>query len=297
MNLVTRSAAPAIAIVLAAATGLLVPRAVAIEAKPYKAVDFLLEGPEPLYDCYLNYYYYIPCPTSSWFWGFSGWEPQSSIGTWFLIGDVTMFDDNFYMCDPFWCHTLEYFQVLDFAGYGAAYPGLYTVQFEIYCADDEGCPVGSPVWESGPVETEPGWNLILPDGPIYVSDCRTVGDGGAAYDRFLIVATHIGSDCTFPEWGYDNISYSVLEGCEMHDYSSRAAIYPRPQTSPYSSCHSGYYGQGFEYCPPLFFADPGDTTLDAGLYGVLEAAWRVFIVCEGQTTEPTTWGSIKGMYR
>lgn len=34
---------------------------------------------------------------------------------------------------------LEGFRFLDFAGYGTVYPGLYTVTFDVYCADRDGC--------------------------------------------------------------------------------------------------------------------------------------------------------------
>jgi hypothetical protein len=32
------------------------------------------------------------------------------------------------------------------------------VRFGLYCADEYGCPVGAALWNSGPYETEWGWN-------------------------------------------------------------------------------------------------------------------------------------------
>ena len=62
--------------------------------------------------------------------------------------------------------------------------------------------------------------------------------------------------------------------------------------------HSGYYGQGFRYCPPRWFKDGRDTTPDAIEYGYVELAWRIYLTCSGPSgVEPTTWGNIKSMYR
>jgi hypothetical protein len=84
----------------------------------------------------------------------------------------------------------------------------------------------------------------------------------------------------------------------MHEYSCLPTIYPRPYNSYYPTIHSGFYGQNFGYCPPMWFADSRDTSPDATVYGYVELAWRIYLVCSGPTNvEPTTWGNIKSMYR
>lgn len=99
-------------------------------------------------------------------------------------------------------------------------------------------------------------------------------------------------------WGADNISTPLGEGCPMHDLGCLPALYPRPYVGHYSIMHSGYYGQGFEYCPPLWFKDGNDTTADGSQYGFVELKWRIYLACSGPTaTEGTTWGDIKSMYR
>ena len=116
----------------------LVSSALGLEARAYQMrEDF---GSERLYDCVLNYYYYIPCPTYSWFWAWTGWEPGEIIGVFFAIGDIGTF--GYEPCCPIGCHQLEQFRVIDFAGYGTSYPGLFTVEFDVYCSDEHGCPVG-----------------------------------------------------------------------------------------------------------------------------------------------------------
>jgi len=70
-------------------------------------------GMEPLAECALNYY--IPCPTSSWFSGYCGWEIGDVLGAWFQIGDISMF--GYGPRDPTVCHTLIRLRALDFSGF------------------------------------------------------------------------------------------------------------------------------------------------------------------------------------
>jgi hypothetical protein len=280
----------------------------AVEKKAFQMrEDF---GTEPLgdYTCALNYYYYIPCPTYSWFWGFYGWTCGDIIGAWYTIGDYSMFYSgcpDYYRCDP--CNEVQLTQirVLDFAGYGTIYPTLFTVRFDIYCADQYGCPIGTgpPLFTIDNYELHFGWNYIVVNNceGISVCECYTeVIDGVPCYPRFVITAKMIGTDCTYPQWGFDNIGTPVGDGCVMHDYGCCPALYPRPWISHYASIHSGYYGNcdPHQYCPPLLFCDGYDTSANCDVYGFVEAAWRVYMFWSGPTkTETSTWGEIKSMYR
>jgi len=267
----------------------------AFEKKAYTMRDDF--GTDPLADCYLSYYYYIPCPTYSWFWSFYGWSHGDVIGTVFSIGDVSTFSGT--PCDPYSCFQPVDIRVLDFAGYGTIYPGLFTVEFHIYCADEQGCPVGEALWSSGPYETGFAWNYVpVRDPVVCVPECSFQIDPVLSHARILITATMIGTDCAYPQWGFDNISTPSIGACEFHDYSCMPALYPRPYSGNYETVHSGYYGPNFTYCPPRWFRDGRDTSPDCDRYGYVEAAWRVYLNCEGPTTaEPSTWGNIKTMYR
>jgi hypothetical protein len=273
---------------------ILATSAFALEKKAFQMrEDF---GTEPIANCALQYYYYVPCPTYSWFWMFTNWTYGDIIGEVFTIGDVSM--GGYVPCDPFVAHTVEQFRILDFAGYGTIYPGLFTVDFDIYCADAAGCPVGGSLWNSGPVEfCVGGWNYVDVDPDLCVSACATEPGGG--YPRILIAATAIGTDCTYPAFGFDNLSTPVQDGtCALHDTGCLPALYPRPYVSHYSTIHSGFYGPAFQYCPPLVFADGRDTSADYSVYGLIELAWRVYLINSGPTAvEPSTWGNIKSMYR
>ncbi len=277
-----------IAVLLVAAS------AFAFEKKAYTMRDDF--GTDPLADCYMNYYYYIPCPTYSWFWGFYGWSQGDVIGAFFSIGDVSTFTGT--ACDPYFCFRLEQVRVLDFAGYGTIYPGLFTVEFNLYCADGQGCPVGDALWSSGPYETGFAWNYVPVEPPHCLPVCATRLDPAISYARILITATMTGTDCAYPQWGFDNISTPYEGGCEFHDCSCLAALYPRPYSGHYETLHSGYYGPGLAYCPPMWFCDGRDTSPDCGLYGYVEAAWRIYLGCGGPCpAEAKTWGNIKSMYR
>jgi hypothetical protein len=272
---------------------LLVTSASAFEKKAYTMRDDF--GTEPMYDCYLNYYYYIPCPTYSWFWGFYDWSYGDMIGTMFQVGDVSMFAGT--ACDPYTCFDIVQIRVLDFAGYGTVYPGLFTVRFDAYCSDEQGCPIGAAIWSSGPYETGFAWNYIELSGPVGITDCA-IEVGPVSYPRVLITATMIGSESTYPQWGFDNISTAVIGACEFHDYSCLTALYPRPYSSHYNTVYTGYYGVNFAYCPPRWFCDGRDTSPDCNVYGYVEAAWRIYLACHGPNVgEPSTWGNIKTIYR
>jgi hypothetical protein len=95
----------------------------------------------------------------------------------------------------------------------------------------------------------------------------------------------------------DNISTLVETGCVLHELGCHPAQYPRPYSSRYTTIHSGFYGQDFEHCPPLWFADARDSTPEGTDYGFVELAWRLYVYCPWHATEPATWSGIKSMYR
>ena len=269
--------------------------AFAVEKKAYQMKEDF--GTESLYDGTLNYYYYIPCPTYSWFWSFSGWTPGEIIGHCFTLTDEGTGGSG--LLDPALCHELEIIRILDFAGYGTVYPGKFTCEFDVYCAE-ECCGVAAPVthlWNSGPFETAFAWNYVYVDPPLCLTACDPTG---VDVKPFVITATMTGTDGIYPQWGMDNISTAVEEGCPLHDYGCLPAAYPRVACGAGTPMvHSGYIGTfPFQYWPPAAFLDGRDTTPDGSQFGAIELAWRVYIICGGPTaTEPSSWGNIKSMYR
>jgi hypothetical protein len=253
----------------------------------------------PLSECYLQYYYDIPCPTYSWFWGFSGFIQEDYFGAVFDIGDMST--GTGLSCDPAACHTLEKIRILDFAGYGTLYPGWFSVQMEVYCTDELDCLVGPPLWTSGPLDFHIGWNYIEVSPQVCLTPCSTVESPLPSAPRILVLANLVGTVAAgYPVWGFDNISTPFEQGCPMHDTSCLPALFPRPAVSHYDRVHTGYYGyeSPTRYCPPLRFHDGRDTTPNGSQFGFVELAWRIYLGCTGPTAaEPSTWGSIKSIYR
>jgi hypothetical protein len=274
----------------------MVSSAQALEVKAYQMrEDF---GQDPLYDCSLQYYYYIPCPTYSWFWAFSGWSQGDIIGTCFTVGDQST--GVVEPCDGFMCQgPPDFIRVLDLAGYGTVYPGLFTFELDIYCAS-ECCGATAPVvwlWHSGPLETHFGWNYFTDANMLSLSECWWYPD---YQSKFVITATMTGSDARYPAWGCDNLSQAANSGCPLHDIGCLPAVIGRnPCGTDAPMVHSGYIGAyPFEHWPPLPFCDGGDSTPDCSVWGAVELAWRVDLGCLGDVgDEPTTWGNIKSIYK
>jgi hypothetical protein len=270
------------------------------KAKPYMMVEDF--GYEPLWDCALQYYYYIPCPTYSWFWAYSGWEPGDILGATFNLGDEPT--GGYCPCDPMICHTIEYIRVLDFAGYGTVYPGFFTVEMDFYCCDRNSYPCYH-LWNSGPVELHSGWNYIRAHPPAAIEPCMLECD---AWDwthyGIAVTMTMTGAEGQYPAVGFDNVSSAVHAGCLMHDLACLPALYPRTWAGGMGTgVHSGYVGSyPFQYWPPLPLPDGSPYEPDLGeRYGFVEAAWRMYFICGGPTLlkrgdRPTTWGAIKSMY-
>jgi hypothetical protein len=268
----------------------------------HKAVQMAEDyGSQPPYDRPSSYYYYVPCTTSSWFWEFTDWEPGDVLGVFYAVGDPSMGipsgDPPSLDCANRYSHRLEYIRILDFAGYGTIYPGLFTTTFDVWCADANGCPVGPSLWSSGPTEfCHAGWNYVAVGPDVYVDNCYTQIVGNMrCYPRFLITAKMTGLLAKYPAWGFDNVSTPLSLSCAMHDDGCYPALYPRPSVNHYPSMHSGYYGQNFSLCPPVWFLDPGDSV--GNVYGCIELAWRVYVELWYSATEPTTWGNIKSIYK
>jgi hypothetical protein len=192
------------------------------------------------------------------------------MGAWFEIGDQPTGGHE--PLDPANCLYLDWFRVLDFAGDYDEIPGIYTVEFDVWCCDEQGCPVGPSLWNSGPFEMPNyGWNYVIVDPPVCLGQCCTDPP------RVLITATHTGSNGNYPAWGTDNIATPIDLGCEpLFDYGGLPVLWPRPTYSYYSTIHSGYYGQNFSNCPPDWFVDGWGE-----YYGYCELPWTIHVLCQG----------------
>ena len=273
--------------------------AFALEKKAYQMRDDF--GTELQGTAALRHYYHMSCPEpSSNYWAFTGWDPGDIVGHCFTIGDQGT--GGFDPADPGTCHELECIRVLDFAGYGTVYPGLFTIELDVYCGALE-CCYAAPlqhIWNSGPLETHFGWNFIYPDPYVCLSDCA-VGPPYVDPYSVIVTMTMTGPDGVYPALGFDNPGSTVGDGCLLHDYGCMTMTIPRYAcgSGMGNEIHSGYVGTfPFEYWPMQFFCDGLDTTLDCSQFGAIELAWTLYFVCDGPTAnEPSSWGNIKSMYR
>ena len=235
----------------------------------------------PYYDCALQYYYYVPCPTYSWFWAYSGWSPGDLIGACFTVGDRST--GGFDICTGH-CYYAEGIRVLDFAGYGTVYPGVFTLEMDLYCGDFDGVPYVH-LWNSGPLETHFGWNYFEIDPPVELGECPDFADRGL--NSIVATMTMTGPYGIYPRVAFDNVSTPAEMGCQMLDRSSSPAVYPRkPAGSVGTSVRSGYIGTyPFEHWPPVPFPDGkhADDEVAPRWYGYTELAWRLYIGCDRPT--------------
>jgi hypothetical protein len=269
------------------------------EIKPYKMQeDYSLE---PLYDCALQYYYYIPCPTYSWFWGVYGWKPGDILGASFRIGDTGTGGCD--PCDPWCCTALEYIRILDLAGYGSIYPGIFTIEMDVWCSDASMNPF-KHIWNSGPLETGFGWNYIETPGlhGLPIVDCY---DSDLEYPSIIVTMTCTGTNGVYPMVGFDNVGTAVRTGCQMHDSGCLPVQYPRDAAGNAApSVRSGYVGRYcFEHWPPLGIPDGDHARQQAMSFnGFAEVAWRIYLESHCPCLSPagvqgTTWSGIKSLYR
>lgn len=244
----------------------------AFEAEPYQMVEDV--GVHPWAQCALQHYYYIPCPSDSWFWGVSGWAIGDIIGAHFRV-DQQSTGRVEPCCEC--CYVVVGVSILDFAGYGTVYPGWFSVTPKFFCADENGYPTGPAVYSGPPIDTSYGWNYIDFDRG-FEPPCFLPG---TRYESFVVTITFTGLQGIYPAIGFDNIGTAQESGCEMRDIGGSLAEYPRNWAGgPEPRVHSGYVGwRDFEHWPPIGFADGGDTTRVTPEFGFSEVAWRVHLSC------------------
>ena len=188
--------------------------------------------------------------------------------------------------------------MLDFAGYGESYPGLFTIELDVYCSDENGNPSGH-LWNSGPRETRFGWNYFSVSPYVRLDQhC----DNFYQNPTIIVTMTFTGTEGKYPVVGFDNIGTAVEAECAMHDYGCLPAFRPRGYLGGEDpKVHSGYAGTyAFEYWPPIALPDGMHAGGGAPVaHGYVEVAWRVYMYCgmkSPKAVDPTSWGGIKSLY-
>jgi hypothetical protein len=230
--------------------------------------------------CALSYYYLIDgCAYAT---VVDGIEEDETYGVHFNMTDVVPWHQA---CDTTACLTLD---TVDLVFYDVSEANAMNVK--IYGADADGEPTGELL---GNRDFTPGYtspevfttvvidftNSGMVDG-LDLSSCR---------GNFVVLVTWKNST-GHPMLVLDNISTCVgnCSGespcCDMGTYPY---VYPRAATRTY------YYGVENAWAKADSIADPGG----AATYGYLEAFMTAAFCKWSAATVPTTWGSIKAIYR
>jgi hypothetical protein len=236
-------------------------------------------------DCHLQYYNWCSGWAAGWtaYCGnfFHNGPPGVQYGTCFNLSDC-----------PGDCRQLEsvWYACSRFTARGWA-------DVEIYCADDLGCPIGSPL--AGIYGYQPDFGNLwqhLDFGGVPLCSCEGQGSG-----KFIVMITdYTAGTVTRPI--SDLNSYNVDAGCETewrcdgthsyvyHNRDSYCQIYGAPGPLWMWSYVSEY---GCTNYPPIPEGCHGQST---GFF----AEWLIdcYVSCEGPTeTEKDSWSEIKALYR
>jgi len=235
-------------------------------------------------DEYLLGYYNLCSGFGTWLWGWDGYCQASFLryppqyGTCFDLAD-----------SPGECRHLE-----DVWWVGRSFYHYDTVDVEIFCADENACPVGAPlagIYDCSVVYHSPSWHRF-DFGGLPLCGC----DAGAG--RFIVMISHNGEETeSFSDANHKNIE----AGCE---YEWRCSGHSYVYRSYVSYCD--VYGEpgplwiaGPDYgCTNVPAVPPGchDHDYSTGYY----TEWLIdcYVSCNGPTrTEPTSWSEVKSLYR
>jgi hypothetical protein len=232
--------------------------------------------------CVLSYYYLLEgCPYVT---VLDGIGENETYGVHFNMTDVVAWHPP---CDTAACLTLD---TIELVLYDVLASPANDMNIRIYGADADGRPVGDLLGNRDftPLFTQPGefttvvidfTNAGAVDG-LDLSPCR---------GNFVALLTWK-NPSGHPLLVLDNISTPVTNcpGTEACcDMGAVPYVYPRPATRTY------FYGTEFAWAKQDSIADSGGEAT----YGYLEAFWSAAFCKWSAATVPTTWGSIKAMYR
>jgi hypothetical protein len=111
--------------------------------------------------------------------------------------------------------------------------------------------------------------------------------------RFVVLLTWKNST------GHPDLVLDIISAC-LDSCASNAAccvMGTPPCTYPRTDIRTYDYGHGAEPGAPEPICDPGEGGPPCPTYGYLEALWETYFCATSASVEPTTWGTIKSLYR
>jgi len=277
-----RTIATGLAVLALLASSVEARQAHVVHLKPDDLVRIRGIGSPSDASCELSYYYLIgDCAYVTVYPGIE----NHSIGVHFNMTDVVPW---LAPCDTNRCLTLDEIEIVL---YYVLPPGNdQSMNVKVFAADENGEPVGSPL---GNRDFEPAYvdTTLFPLCRIDFTNEGSVpgldlsGCGG----NFVVLLTWK-NDTGHPYLVLDNVSWCV-DSCTTNpvccQMGSEPYIYPRTTIHTYDYGVEGSWSKGPAICDPK-----GCST-----YGPLEALWTCRFCTLTPATQPTTWGTIKALYR
>lgn len=232
--------------------------------------------------CQLRYYYFIEdCAYVT----VLGLDIDQTIGVHFNMADRIPWLNP---CDTSSCLTLDQ---LDIFLYDVLPPpNSQQMNVKIYEADEDGEPTGDLIAN---VNFEPNYTgsqrLVKCILDFTDNQSRLGIDLSGCRGNFVVLLTWKNTT-NHPLLVLDNISECV-DSCSTNPACCQMGTYPF--IYPRSSIHTYYYGSDGGWQKLGGICDEGG----CGTYGYLEAFWECHFCIFSPSTEPDTWGSLKGMYR
>ncbi len=232
--------------------------------------------------CELSYYYLISdCAYVTIIPGIE----NRTVGVHFTMSDPVPWLSA---CDTSTCLTLDEIEIVL---YWVLPPGNdQSMNIKVYAADENGEPVGEPL---GNRDFQPTYvdTTLFPVCHIdFTNDGSEPGlDLSSCGGDFLVLLTWK-NDTGHPYVVLDNVS-SCVDSCSSNpvccQMGSEPYVYPRTTVRTHDYGFEGSWSKGHAYCDP----NGCDT------YGALEALWTCRFCTLTPATQPTTWGTIKALYR
>ncbi len=259
-----------------------------VRLAPQDVADYNNQGLAISVSCTLSYFYTVP--GCGWVWVIDGIEENESFGVRFNMTDEVPFHDP---CDTSACLTLDALKIMLYDVLPP--PADQSMNLRVYAAGEGGDPLGDLL---GNVDFEPsyaGTASFTTEIIDFTKGGSTPGlDLSGCGGDFVVILTWLNST-GHPCFVLDNIS-TCVESCAVDPDCCQMGTYPYvyPRTTPHTHYY-GYFGSWLTDPDPT--CDFRDSTTLCDEYGYIEGMITSYFCTVSQATEPSTWGSIKAMYK
>ena len=267
-------------VLMAGQAGAFTVRAVAMSPQD---IQNLMDFRENLaVQCMLSYYYLLAdCAFVS---VIDGIQENNTFGMHFNMTNVVPF---YPACDTAACLTLDAVEIVLYDVLGA--PNDQAMNVRVYGSDSAGEPSGELLGNRDftPASALEQFTTVVID---FTNGGAVTGlDLSGCRGNFVVLLTWKNAT-GHPDLVLDNVSTCVA-GCPANPACCQMGSYP--YLYPRTATHTYYYGVGPTWAIEDSVADPGGSAT----YGYLEGLWKSDFCKTSAATRPSSWGSIKAIYR